>query len=51
MNDAGVRSKILIDQAIIPLLDGLTMVKAKAVRSYTAPGEIVLQSAVLMADK
>jgi len=48
---AGVRSKILLDGAIIPLLDSLTMFKAKAIRSYTADGEIVLQAAVLMADE
>ena len=46
---AGARSKILIDQVILPLLDGLKMYRAKAVRSYTAPGELVLESVVLMA--
>jgi len=44
----GSRSKVLVDQAVIPLLDGLTMIKAGAVRSYTGPGEIVLQSTILM---
>ena len=47
----GSRSKVLIDQAVIPLLDGLTMIKAGAVRSYTGPGEIVLQSTILMTEK
>ncbi len=45
---AGARSKVLVDQAVMPLLDGLTMIKGMAVRSYTGPGEIVLQSTVLM---
>ncbi len=48
---AGSRSKVLVDQAVIPLLDGLTMIKAGAVRSYTGPGEIVLQSTILMTDE
>ncbi len=48
---AGSRSKILVDQAVIPLLDGLTMIKAGAVRSYTGPGEIVLQSTILMTEE
>ncbi len=47
---AGAQSKILIDQAVEPLLDGLMMFKAMAVRSYTAEDELVLQSAVLSAD-
>ncbi len=48
---AGSRSKVLVDQAVIPLLDGLTMIKAGAVRSYTGPGEIVLQSTILMTEE
>ena len=48
---AGARSKVLVDQAVIPLLDGLTMIKAAAVRSYTGQGEIVLQSTILMNDE
>jgi hypothetical protein len=48
---AGARMKILLDGAIIPLLDSLTMVKAQALRSYTADGKIVLQATVLMAEK
>ena len=44
---AGARSKILVDQVIVPLLEGLKMYRAKAVRSYTAPGELVLESVVL----
>ena len=47
---AGARMKILLDGAIIPLLDSLTMVKAQALRSYTAEEEIVLQATVLMAE-
>ncbi len=47
---AGARSKVLVDQAVIPLLDGLTMIKAAAVRSYTGQGEIVLQSTILPKD-
>lgn len=48
---AGARSKVLVDQAVIPLLDGLSMVKATAVRSYTGPGELVLQSTMLTAEE
>jgi hypothetical protein len=44
---AGARSKILVDQVIVPLLEGMKMYRAKAVRSYTAPGEVVLESVVL----
>ncbi len=47
---AGRKSTVLIDQVILPLLDGLKMYRAKGVRSYTAPGEVVLESAVLVAD-
>ncbi len=46
--DAGSKSKIIIDQVILPLLDGLKMFRAKGVRSYTAPGEVVLDSVVLV---
>ncbi len=48
---AGAKSKILIDQAVIPLLDGLTMFKAGALRGYTREDELVLQSRVLMVDE
>jgi hypothetical protein len=48
---AGARSKILIDQAVIPLLDGLTMFRAGALRGYTREDELVLQSRVLMVDE
>lgn len=44
---AGAKSKVLIDQVILPLLDSLKMYRAKGVRSYTAPGEVVLESVVL----
>ena len=47
---AGAKSKVLLDQVILPLLDGLKMYRAKGVRSYTAPGEVVLDSVVLTAD-
>ncbi len=47
---AGVRSKVLLDQVILPLLDGLKMYRAKGVRSYTAPGEVVLDSIVLTVE-
>jgi len=47
---AGYKSKILIDQVILPLLDGLKMYRAKGVRSYTAPGEVVLDSVILISD-
>jgi hypothetical protein len=45
---AGSKSKILVDQVILPLLDGLKMFRAKGVRSYTAAGEVVLDSVVLV---
>jgi len=44
---AGARSKILVDQVIVPLLEGMKMYRAKAVRSYTAPGEVVIEAVVL----
>ena len=47
---AGSKSKVLLDQVILPLLDGLKMYQAKGVRSYTAPGEVVLDSVVLTAE-
>lgn len=47
---AGAKSKVLIDQVILPLLDGLKMYQAKGVRSYTAPGEVVLDSVVLISE-
>ncbi len=47
---AGAKSKVLLDQVILPLLDGLKMYRAKGVRSYTAPGEVVLDSVVLTAE-
>jgi hypothetical protein len=47
---AGAKSKVLLDQVILPLLDGLKMYRAKGVRSYTAPGEVVLESVVLTAE-
>jgi hypothetical protein len=43
----GARSKILVDQVIVPLLEGMKMYRAKAVRSYTAPGEVVIKAVVL----
>jgi hypothetical protein len=47
---AGSKSKILIDQVILPLLDGLKMFRAKGVRSYTAAGELVLDSVFLVSE-
>jgi predicted NUDIX family NTP pyrophosphohydrolase len=44
---AGEKSKILIDQVILPLLDGLKTYRALGIRSYTAPGEVVLESVIL----
>jgi hypothetical protein len=47
---AGAKSKVLIDRVIIPLLDGLKMYRAKGIRSYTAPGELVLDSVVFISE-
>jgi hypothetical protein len=47
---AGKQSKILIDQVILPLLDALKMYRAKGVRCFTGPGEVVVDSVVLIAD-
>jgi hypothetical protein len=47
---AGSKRKILIDQVILPLLDGLKMFRAKGVRSYTAAGELVLDSVFLVSE-
>lgn len=46
---AGARSKILIDQGLLPLLDSLKLIKAESVRSYTTEGELVLHAKVLKA--
>ncbi len=41
-------SKVLIDEVVLPLLESMRMFRAVGVRSYTAPGELVLRSAVLV---
>lgn len=48
---AGARSKILVDQAVIPLLNGLTMFKACALRAYLKNDEFVVQSGFLMIEE
>ena len=47
---AGEKSKLLVDEVILPLLDGLKMFQAKGVRSYTAPGEVMVDIVVLYAE-
>ncbi|RUM41749.1 MAG: hypothetical protein DSY70_00700 [Desulfobulbus sp.] len=44
---AGKKSKILVDQVILPLLDGLKTFKAKSVRGYAGPGEVIFDAVVL----
>ncbi|MCI5221949.1 MAG: hypothetical protein D3924_04595 [Candidatus Electrothrix sp. AR4] len=46
---AGAKSKVLVDQVISPLLDGFKMYQAIGMRSYTAPGELIVDAAVLRA--
>lgn len=48
---AGARSKIVIDQAVVPLLNGLTMFKAGALRVSSKDGECVMQSRIMMTDR
>jgi hypothetical protein len=47
---AGEKSKLLVDEVILPLLDGLKMFQAKGVRSYTAPGQVMVDIVVLYAE-
>ncbi len=48
---AGEKSKLLVDEVILPLLDGLKMFRAKGIRSYTAPGEVMVDIVVLYAEE
>jgi hypothetical protein len=46
----GEKTKILVDQVISPLLDGFKMYQAIGLRSYTGPGELIVDAAVLRAE-
>ncbi len=45
---AGARSKILVDQLALPVLDGLTMFKTIFINGQAASGELVLQTKILV---
>jgi hypothetical protein len=47
---AGRKWKVVIDQIVLPLLDGLKPLQAKGVRGYTAPGEVIFDAVVQTAD-
>ena len=47
---AGEKSKVLIDQAVVPLLNGLTMFKAGALRVSSKDGELVMQARIMVTD-
>ncbi len=49
--EAGKKGKVLIDQAILPLLDGLKLFRSKGVRCYTGPGEVVIEAVVLPVEE
>jgi hypothetical protein len=44
---AGAKSKVLIDQVVIPLLDSLSACGAISVRSEVRPGELVVEATAL----
>jgi len=45
---AGAKSKILIDRVALPVLDGLKMYKVKGARGYSTGHELIIESAVLL---
>ncbi|WP_417909137.1 hypothetical protein [Candidatus Electronema sp. PJ] len=48
---AGAKSKVLIDQIITPLLDSLSACGAVSLRSVVRPGELVIEAAALHAEE
>lgn len=48
---AGAKSKVLIDQVVIPLLDSLSACGAISVRSVVRPGELVVEAAALHTEE
>ncbi len=44
---AGAKSKVLIDQVVLPVLDGLKMNVAAGVREFNTGRELIMESAVL----
>ncbi|MGR0481804.1 MAG: hypothetical protein ACTFAL_10480 [Candidatus Electronema sp. V4] len=48
-DQAGEKSKVLIDQVVMPLLDSLGGFEAVSLRSFTRSGELVLEAAALTA--
>ncbi len=45
--ESAAASKVLIDKVVLPVLESMKMFRAAGVRSYTAPGELVLRSTLL----
>ncbi|WP_417912299.1 hypothetical protein [Candidatus Electronema sp. TJ] len=48
-DQAGEKSKVLIDQVIMPLLDSLGSFETVSLRSFTRKGELVMEAAALIA--
>jgi hypothetical protein len=48
---AGAKSKVLIDEIISPLLDGLATCGAVSLRSVVNPGELLVEAAAIHAEK
>lgn len=49
-NRAGAKSKILIDQLVLPVLDGLTMFKTAFINGQAANDELVMKTKILEDD-
>ncbi len=43
--ETGAKSKVLVDEVISPLLDGLSTFTTVSLRSYVKPGELILETA------
>ncbi len=48
---AGAKSKVLVDQVVIPLLDSLSACGAVSLRSVVRPGELLIEASALHAEK
>ncbi len=46
----GAKSKILVDQILLPLLDGFTMYQAVGIRSYTDYHKLTVDTTVLRTE-
>ena len=48
---AGAKSKVLVDQVVVPLLDSLSACGAVSLRSVVRPGELLIEASALHAEK